>query len=573
MAKTTEAEIVVKAKDQASGILGKIKSGLGGVAQTASGFVIGGVVLGTLGKLKDAALGAAAGMLDYAASMEQSKISFTTMLGSAEKADKLMADIKETAASTPFEVAGLTAASKQLLAFGIETDNIIPSLRMLGDVASGIGADVGDLSYLFGTIKTQGKAMTVDINQFANRGIPIWDELAKITGKSGSELRKFVEEGKVGFPQVEQVFKNLTGEGGKFFGLMENQSQSFSGIMSNISDSINEGLDQLMTDTGIFDALKTGMDGFREFLDGFFSGIEENMPTIKEALKSLGDAFLNLNEAFNLFGNDKDSVMTSPFDTGAGAANIFTTVIQGVVGAVTQLVNWVANNKDAIVKFFEDGKKAVTDVIAFVGQLITTVQSIVGTVSSVVAFFVNGFNFLMSVITSVRNLAEAFIAALVAKVTGFVKRVTDIANTLASAFTQKFEEIKNKASQIVEDIIGFFRDLPSRISSFISNIKLPSIQLPSIFGGGGGEQKHYGGFVRGYATGGIVGGMRAGTGRDNIMIRAEKGEAVLTKRQQESIMNQLDNSGGQPITINNNFTSTMDVSTLATRLAFQLKAV
>lgn len=176
---------------------------------------------------------------------QQLEVAFSTMLGSKQKADKLMAEVTQFAATTPFELQDVAAATKQLLAFGVSADDIIPTLRSLGDVSAGIGAPVGEIAYLFGTIKTAGKAMTVDIRQFAQRGIPIYEELAKVLNVNQSELNGFIEAGKVGFPEIEQVFKNLTAEGSKFGGLMEAQSQTLTGQISNLKDAWNQMLNTI----------------------------------------------------------------------------------------------------------------------------------------------------------------------------------------------------------------------------------------------------------------------------------------------------------------------------------------
>lgn len=176
---------------------------------------------------------------------QQLEVAFTTMLQSKEKADKLMAQVTQFAATTPFELQDVAGATKQLLAFGIGAEDIIPTMRSLGDVSSGIGAPLGEIAYLFGTIKTQGVAMTQDVRQFAQRGIPIYEELAKILGVTTEEVGDFITAGKVGFPQIQQVFQNLTAEGSKFGGLMAEQAKTLTGQISNFQDAYNQMLNDI----------------------------------------------------------------------------------------------------------------------------------------------------------------------------------------------------------------------------------------------------------------------------------------------------------------------------------------
>lgn len=176
---------------------------------------------------------------------QQLEVAFGTMLGSKEKADKLMQQVADFAATTPFELQDVAKATKQLLAFGISSDNVIGTLRSLGDVSAGIGAPLGEIAYLFGTIKTQGVALTQDIRQFASRGIPIYEELAKVLGVNVEQVNDFISAGKVGFPQIQQVFENLTAEGSKFGGLMEAQSKTLTGQISNLRDAWNRMLNDI----------------------------------------------------------------------------------------------------------------------------------------------------------------------------------------------------------------------------------------------------------------------------------------------------------------------------------------
>jgi len=150
--------------------------------------------------------------------------------------------MQDFAASTPFSFNEITDAGKRLIAFGFDSETVIDNLRMLGDVSAGLSQPVGDMVYLFGQIKTQGRAMTQDLMQFANRGVPIYDELAKVLGVNVSQVKDFASQGRIGFKEIEQVFKNLTSEGGKFAGLMDAQSKTLTGQWSNFNDSLDQTL-------------------------------------------------------------------------------------------------------------------------------------------------------------------------------------------------------------------------------------------------------------------------------------------------------------------------------------------
>lgn len=172
--------------------------------------------------------------------MQQLEVAFTTMLQSGEKAASLLADAVDFAAKTPFDLQGVAGGIRQSLAYGAEAEDVIEEVEMLGNVAAGLSVPLNDMIYLFGTLRAQGRAMTVDIRQFAGRGVPIYEELAKVLGVTRQEVSALITEGKVGFPEVEQAFRNMTSEGGMFYNLMREQSKTITGQISNLQDSISQ---------------------------------------------------------------------------------------------------------------------------------------------------------------------------------------------------------------------------------------------------------------------------------------------------------------------------------------------
>lgn len=179
---------------------------------------------------------------------QQLELAFNTMLRSTEKSQVLMSQLVDTAARTPFDLTSIAQGAKQMLAFGSNVESVVDEIVMLGNVASGVSAPLGDLIYLYGTLRSQGRAYTVDIRQFAGRGIPIYEELGKVLNVDRQELNKLVTEGKVGFPEVEKAFKNMTSEGGIYFNLMQEQSKSLTGMLSNLGDAWDSALNKIGKD-------------------------------------------------------------------------------------------------------------------------------------------------------------------------------------------------------------------------------------------------------------------------------------------------------------------------------------
>ncbi len=176
---------------------------------------------------------------------QQLEMAFTTMLGNAQQASEMMGQLTKLAATTPFDMKGVTSGAKQLLAYGVAADDVVDTMRRLGDIAAGLSLPLTDLAWLYGTTLTQGRMFTMDLRQFQARGIPMADELAKIFGVTRNEVAGLVTAGKVGSAEVTQAIQNMTAEGSRFGGLMDAQSHTITGQWSNIQDTIEMAFNDL----------------------------------------------------------------------------------------------------------------------------------------------------------------------------------------------------------------------------------------------------------------------------------------------------------------------------------------
>ena len=178
---------------------------------------------------------------------QQLEIAFTTMLGSEQKASQLMNQMIQTAAKTPFDLAGIAGGAKQLLAYGESAERVNDTLVRLGNIASGLSIPLNDIVYLYGTTMVQGRLYANDVRQFTGRGIPLVKELAKMYGVTAEEINNMVSAGKIGFPEVEKVLRSMTDQGGQFYNLMEKQSASLTGMISNLEDAWDTMLNDIGT--------------------------------------------------------------------------------------------------------------------------------------------------------------------------------------------------------------------------------------------------------------------------------------------------------------------------------------
>ena len=198
---------------------------------------------------------------------QKTEIAFGTMLKSEEKAQALMGEMVDLAAKTPFGLTDVTDGAKRLLAFQVPAEQVVDTLRRMGDVAAGLGVPMGQLIHVYGQVKAQGKLMTNDLYQFMNAGIPMTAELAKVMGVAENEVKDLISAGKVGFPEVQSVINNLTNEGGLFFNLMEQQSASLSGQIANLEDAIEQTYNKIGEKAEGF--LSSGIQGITFLVENY----------------------------------------------------------------------------------------------------------------------------------------------------------------------------------------------------------------------------------------------------------------------------------------------------------------
>lgn len=224
----------------------------------------------TLGRMKLAAVGFVSSLGFGAAitaigrvngQLEQMRVALRVMIGDAKKGDAVLKDIFDFTETTPFQFDEVAQAGRTLLAMGGSAATLKDELKLVGDVAAGTGQNIVEIASIFGKIRAKQRLTAEEMMQLAERGVPIYEELEKITGKSGEALNKLVETGKIRFPILEQVFRNLTGEGGKFNNMMEMQSKTFLGMVSTLKDM---GLAAFRDATGpLFELLKQDIEAVK----------------------------------------------------------------------------------------------------------------------------------------------------------------------------------------------------------------------------------------------------------------------------------------------------------------------
>lgn len=296
-------------------------------------------------------------VIEATGKMQQLQVALSTILQDKSKADQLIADIVQFAAKTPFNLDDVATGAKQLLAYGSSADNVVNELSMLGDVASGLQIPIGQLIYLYGTLRTQGRAMTVDIRQFAGRGIPIYEELAKVLGVTKDQVGELVKEGKVGFKEVEQAFKNMTSEGGKFANLMESSAGTWPQRLSNIEDTLFQKMNEFGNKyKEVFEFGIGTAEDLVESLDDVLSvmgGLIAAYGTYKAALitAAVAQKAVGFVESIRLIGMYRKELglataAQQAFNL-AAKSNVYVTLLAALVGIGTAVYMFSKNADDA----------------------------------------------------------------------------------------------------------------------------------------------------------------------------------------------------------------------------------
>ena len=184
----------------------------------------------------------AGNVLEAGIEMEQTRISFQTFMRDVDAGNAVLAQLNEFSNVTPFQNDEVIQAGRVLLAFGTEADNLTHTLEILGNASSATGKDFSDLASIFGKAMAKGTVQAEELNQFAEAGIPILDELGKVMGVSAAEVRRLASAGQITGVQLTEAFENMSAAGGVFEGLMERQSKTLGGLISTLQGKFGAAL-------------------------------------------------------------------------------------------------------------------------------------------------------------------------------------------------------------------------------------------------------------------------------------------------------------------------------------------
>jgi len=272
--------------------------------------------------------------IDLGGAYEQATISFSTMLGSWEQAQIMLQQLSDFAKSTPFELQGVRESATQLLGMWINAQDIIPTLKALGDVSAWLSLDLDRVALNYWQIATQGKLTGMELRDFTRMGIPLISELAKNLNVAEGEIQDMVSKGKIWFSDVEKAFQTMTSEGGKFANLMDAQSKSFNGIISNIKDWLSQIWEQI--GTNLIEKLKPVLEAIAWFVDQygamFWQVFSDLFGAIFDVIESVQDLVTSFFKIFDDSTRD-----------GVSSVKVFSTALALLLETVSTVVGGVSN--------------------------------------------------------------------------------------------------------------------------------------------------------------------------------------------------------------------------------------
>ena len=338
----------------------KAAKGFGNTLSTLNGFLGAQAIIGGLKAISSTATSAFSNILSSAADLEKTQTQFRTLTGSVAESRKIIGELQSFTASTPFRFDGVTQSAAKLIAFGVETKNVVPLLRELGDVASGSGADLGELALIFGQVRAAGKLTGERLLQLEERATGIGAALAKNMGVAETSIRDLVSKGKVSFDTFKEAFFTLNDAGGKFFESTIRQSKTLTGIQSTLADNVTIAF-QSIGEAILPVAKIIGLQLLKSLQD-FTKWVKSNQSVIRNFTKNsiiyLADAIEDLTRVAGFLGRVFKVVFNAVTASVRTAALKVVQAMTLIVGAVKAAGSLIGIESVAITTAFETLKIA-----------------------------------------------------------------------------------------------------------------------------------------------------------------------------------------------------------------------
>lgn len=404
--------------------------------------------------------GIAAIGVKYNATMETYATSFEVMTGSAEKAAEVVDELKDIAASTPFEMPELAETTQLLMNYGFTADDALDKMQMLGDISQGSAEKMNRIATAYGQMSSAGKVSLEDVKQMIEAGFNPLQEISESTGESMESLYDRISAGTISVDEITASMQRSTSEGGRYFQSMEKQSQTFSGQMSTLKDNV-QGLLGNVT-SGIFEKLAQDV----------LPKINEVLTTVNTAFEEGG--FQGVLDAIGEMSPALDGVITKiqSFSTFLQNLGISPAAFAGIVAAIGPAITVVGTLVRGIggISTAISGNSTAVSGLGGIKGIFTALTGPVGLTVTAIMGLVAAFSYLMATNDGFRESVMTTISTIMSSLQPILQTLMGLLMEIGGIIFETIGSVLQQLAPVLAQIITFIGELVAMLAPLINQL-------------------------------------------------------------------------------------------------------
>lgn len=404
--------------------------------------------------------GIAAIGVKYNATMETYATSFEVMTGSAEKAAEVVDELKDIAASTPFEMPELAETTQLLMNYGFTADDALDKMTMLGDISQGSADKMNRIATAYGQMSSAGKVSLEDVKQMIEAGFNPLQEISESTGESMESLYDRISAGTISVDEITASMQRSTSEGGRYFQSMEKQSQTFSGQMSTLKDNV-QGLLGNVT-SGIFEKLAQDV----------LPKINEVLTTVNTAFEEGG--FQGVLDAIGEMSPALDGVITKiqSFSTFLQNLGISPAAFAGIVAAIGPAITVVGTLVRGIGRISTaiSGISTAVSGLGGIKGIFTALTGPVGLTVTAIMGLVAAFSYLMATNDGFRESVMTTISTIMSSLQPILQTLMGLLMEIGGIIFETIGSVLQQLAPVLAQIITFIGELVAMLAPLINQL-------------------------------------------------------------------------------------------------------
>ena len=404
--------------------------------------------------------GIAAIGVKYNATMETYATSFEVMTGSAEKAAEVVDELKDIAASTPFEMPELAETTQLLMNYGFTADDALDKMQMLGDISQGSAEKMNRIATAYGQMSSAGKVSLEDVKQMIEAGFNPLQEISESTGESMESLYDRISAGTISVDEITASMQRSTSEGGRYFQSMEKQSLTFSGQMSTLKDNV-QGLLGNVT-SGIFEKLAQDV----------LPKINEVLTTVNTAFEEGG--FQGVLDAIGEMSPALDGVITKiqSFSTFLQNLGISPAAFAGIVAAIGPAITVVGTLVRGIggISTAISGISTAVSGLGGIKGIFTALTGPVGLTVTAIMGLVAAFSYLMATNDGFRESVMTTISTIMSSLQPILQTLMGLLMEIGGIIFETIGSVLQQLAPVLAQIITFIGELVAMLAPLINQL-------------------------------------------------------------------------------------------------------